>query len=334
MAYVTPDQTTKTITKFLYQGYILSFGALARLLSDHGVNFMSSIICKLCKLLGMKKLQTTPYQPQTNGLIERSHQTITQMIEKLGEDEKADWPGHLAEIVHAYNANQSTVMRYSPLYSMIGHRPRLPVNFYFCTLRSTEGPKTGISTKHVNEYVATVRDCLKTTLQEAQAQSMIEAHRQKWYYDQKIGAIGWKPGDLILVKADTFQGKRKIKDRWEDKPFEVVHQIMMDIPSYEVKDQHGNPCVLHCNWFLLIASEAGIPLHADICQVQGGYTSPTPVKPTPRGSDGKTTPQEDGSLAITQHQARKASLGWINGKLCFCHGHQPQHPLEMGKDSR
>ena len=53
MAYVTPDQT---ITKFLYQGYILIFGALARLLSDCGVNFMSSIIGKMCKLLSMKKL--------------------------------------------------------------------------------------------------------------------------------------------------------------------------------------------------------------------------------------------------------------------------------------
>ena len=42
---------------------------------------------------------------------------------------------------------------------------------------------------------------------------MAEAQRQKQYYDQKIGAIGLKPGDLILFKADAFQGKRKIKDR-------------------------------------------------------------------------------------------------------------------------
>ena len=34
-----------------------------------------------------------------------------------------------------------------------------------------------------------------------------------------------KPGDLVLVKADAFQGKRKIKDKWEDKPHKVVHQI-------------------------------------------------------------------------------------------------------------
>ena len=88
MAYVTPDQTTKTIAKVLYQGYISIFGTLARLLSDHDANFMSSIIGKMCKLLGRKKLQTMPYHPQMNGLIERFHQTIMVMIGKLGEDRK------------------------------------------------------------------------------------------------------------------------------------------------------------------------------------------------------------------------------------------------------
>ena len=102
MAYTTPDQTAKTIAKFLYQGYILIFGALARLLSDHRTNFMSNIISEMCKLLGMKKMCTMPYYPQTNRLVERSHQTIMHMIVKLGEDKKADWPNHLAEIVQAF----------------------------------------------------------------------------------------------------------------------------------------------------------------------------------------------------------------------------------------
>ena len=252
--------------------------------------------------------------PQMNGLVETSHQTIMQMIGKLGEDEKANWLGHLAEIVHAYNTTQSAVMGYSPHYLMFGCRPRLLVDFYFPSLRSAEGPRRGNSTKHVNEYIATVRDCLRTVLQEAQAQSMTEPWRQKQYSNWKIGAIGLKPGDLILVKADAFQGKRKIKDRWEDKPHEVVYQITTDIPSHEVKDQHGNSCILHSNWLLLIVSEAGIDLHVGVCQAWDGCTSPIPVKPTPGGSDSKTMPQHDG-LAITQHWARKTYLGWINGKL-------------------
>ena len=88
LAYVTPDWTAKTITKFLYQGYISIFGAPARLLSDRGASFTSSVIEEMCKILGMKKLQTMSYHPQTNGLVERLHQIIMQMIRKLGEEKK------------------------------------------------------------------------------------------------------------------------------------------------------------------------------------------------------------------------------------------------------
>ena len=54
LAYVTPDQTVKTIAKFLYRGYISIFGALARLLSDRGARLMSSVIEEMCKILGVK----------------------------------------------------------------------------------------------------------------------------------------------------------------------------------------------------------------------------------------------------------------------------------------
>ena len=98
-----------------------------------------------------------------------------QMIGKLGEDKKADWPGHLAEIVHTYNATQSTMMGYSLHYLMFGCRPRLRVDFYFPTFRSAEVPKRGTSAKHVDEYMATVHDRLRYVLWEAQAQSTAEA---------------------------------------------------------------------------------------------------------------------------------------------------------------
>ena len=58
MAYVTSNQTTQTIVKFLYQGYISISGALAKLLSDQRVHFMSSIIWELCELMGIKKIHT------------------------------------------------------------------------------------------------------------------------------------------------------------------------------------------------------------------------------------------------------------------------------------
>ena len=54
-----------------------------------------------------------------------------------------------------------------------------------------------------------------------------------------------KPGDLVLVKADAFKGKRKIKDRWEEDTCEVVCQITTDVPSYKVIDQCKRSCILH-----------------------------------------------------------------------------------------
>ena len=70
MAYVTPDQTAKTIAKFLWLGYISIFGALAKLLGDQGTNFESNIIKGLCELMGIWKVRTSPYNPQTNGQVE------------------------------------------------------------------------------------------------------------------------------------------------------------------------------------------------------------------------------------------------------------------------
>ena len=146
------------------------------------------------------------------------------MIGKLGEEKKADWPSHLAEIVHAYNSTRSAVTRYSPNYLMFGWWPRLLVDFVLPTVGSNKAPTREASVRSVDMYIASVGDRLRSTLQEAQAQSSTEAHWQKWYYDRKIGAVNLKPGNLELVKADAWKGKRKIKDsgkkklgRWYDK---------------------------------------------------------------------------------------------------------------------
>ena len=196
---------------------------------------------------------------------------------------------------------------------MFGCRPRLLVDFYFPTFRSAEVPTRCTSAKHVDKYVATVHNQLRATLWETQAQSMAEAQWLKWYYDWKIGAMDQKSGYLVLVKA--LKGKRKIKDRWEDETCEVVCHIMTDIPSYEVMDQRGQSQILHQNWLLLIMSETGIPLCVGVCHAWDRCTSPTPIEPTPKGSDSEIMPWVDSGLVSTQCQSSQTPLGWINGKL-------------------
>ena len=80
------------------------------------------------------------------------------MTRKLGEDKKAYWQSHLAEIAHAYIATQSTVTGYSPHYLMFGRWPRLPVDFVFPTVGSNKAPTREASTRNVDVYIASVRD--------------------------------------------------------------------------------------------------------------------------------------------------------------------------------
>ena len=169
--------------------------------------------------------------------------------------------------------------------------------------------------KHVDVYVASAWDRLRTALQEVQAQSTVEACQQKWYHNRKIGTVNLKPGDLELVKVDAWKGKRKIKDRWEEETWEVVHQIVVDIPSYKVTNQHGWSQVLHQNWLLLVMSEIGIPLCMGSHHTWDRCTSSTPCKTTSVRGGKKRTPQEKSGKVVTQQPTSKASLGWKNGKL-------------------
>ena len=223
-----PIRLQKTVTKFLYWGFISIFEAPARLLSDRGTSFNSSIIQELCDILGIQWLQTMPYHPQANGLVERLHQTIMHMIGKLGEDKKAwlaitfGWNS-----AHAYNATWSAVTGYSPHYLMFGQWPRLLVNFVFPTIGSSEGPHERDLFQE-SGYLHSICERPNEEHPEGGAGPIDRRStcQQKRYYDQKVGTVNLKPGNLVLVKVDTWKGKKKIKDRWDEETWEVSRQIV------------------------------------------------------------------------------------------------------------
>ena len=107
------------MAKKLYENYICIFGAPAQLHSDHGANFTSTVIAELCSLLGIHEIENNSivYCPQSNGKVERMHQTLIRMIDKLPEP-KINWPAHLPEVLQAYNGTQPAITGYSPHYLM------------------------------------------------------------------------------------------------------------------------------------------------------------------------------------------------------------------------
>ena len=50
---------------------------------------------------------------------------------------------------------------------------------------------------------------LSQALDEAHRQNVLEAHRQKRYYDHHSGTVVLKPGDVVLLKTDSYMGRRR-----------------------------------------------------------------------------------------------------------------------------
>ena len=152
------------------------------------------------------------------------------MIGKLASDQKVQWEQHLPELLQVYNSTRSAITGYSLHYLMFGRCPHLPVDFYF----PTKG--THVCSHHVPTYVEEVRKCFKEAYTEAHLQTNSEADWQKQYYDRATSTMQLMPGDVILMKLDMFQGKRKVKDRWSEVEYVVTHQVANDVPTYEVRD--------------------------------------------------------------------------------------------------
>ena len=176
VAYVVKDQTTRTATETLRNGYFGLFGAPAYLVSDQGKAFMGHLITNLCELYGVQKLRTSPYHAQTNGQVERISQTIIRMIGKLEQDKKACWSEHLPEMLSAYNGTSSAVTGYSPYFLLFGRKARMPVDYLFPTLRdSPHQTKTEVS-------VVAMQKKLKEAFAVARHLTSQEAAKQWGYY--------------------------------------------------------------------------------------------------------------------------------------------------------
>ena len=262
-AFVTNNHMAHTMARVLYNNFFSIFRFPQRLMSDQGTEFTGDVIAAMCKLLGIQKIRTTPYHPQSNGSAERVHQTLQRMIGKLDLEKRRKWPKHIGSVLIAYNATRSQVTGYSPYFLMFGRRPRLPVDLLFPTMNKREWTRT------IDEYVKTLYEQLRECLQLAQESASKEANRQKWLYNRKVGAVELCPGDRVLVHLDAFRGQcRKLKNRWGDNIHTVIDRKADGIPVYEVKNERtGKRKILHQARLLLWLADYGEPVRCNLLMI-------------------------------------------------------------------
>ena len=264
-AYKIADKTALSTAKCLYDNYFRHFGFPQCLMSDQGKEFCNSIIESLCIYLGIKKIRTTAYHPQSNGAVEWSHQTLQRMLGKLEGTKRKHWPEYLASVTLAYNATRSQVTGFSPYFLMFGRRPRLPVDLQFPTLRELPEPQG------VHDYVNALYGRLREAIKLARDSAAEDAARHKRLYDRRAGTVQLHPGDKVLVRLDAYRGqRRKLVNRWGADLHTVVKRMAEDFPTYAVRnDRTKKETVLHRARLLLWAAveESGNGVHLTAAQL-------------------------------------------------------------------
>ena len=101
-AFGMPDQEASTVADVLVQGFISRFGVPSQIHSDQGAQFESHLFKSLCELLGIEKTRTTPYHPQSDGLVERFNRTIEDMLSKVVDENHKNWDDCLPIVMMAY----------------------------------------------------------------------------------------------------------------------------------------------------------------------------------------------------------------------------------------
>ena len=154
-------------------------GLPEEILTDQGSNFQSQLLQELYQLLHVRAIRTSPYHPQTDGLVERFNQTLKSMLRKCAREEGKDWDRMIPFLLFAYREVPQESTGFSPFELLYGRDVRGPLD----VLR-----ETWVSSKKANQdilsYVLLMRDKLAAMTEHVQANLKAAGDRQKKWYDR------------------------------------------------------------------------------------------------------------------------------------------------------
>ena len=85
------DISAQSVCEAFAYGWVAHFGVPAVITTDRGSQFSSATFQQMTKTWGVKIQMTTPYHPESNGLVERLHRRLKEALIALGSDQPNDW---------------------------------------------------------------------------------------------------------------------------------------------------------------------------------------------------------------------------------------------------
>ena len=275
----------KFVVKALLK-FFTHFGLPAEIQSDQGTNFTSKLFADTMTEWGIKHITSSAYHPQSQGALERHHQTLKNMLRAFCYEQEKDWDEAVPYVLFAAREAPTESLGFSPNQLVFGHRVRGPLDVVreaWCY------PQAGRS-ESLLQGVLSSRARLAKALELAREHLGGAQARMKGYYDRKATYREFAPGDEVLVLlplqgqplAARYSGPYVVERRVGDldymvatpdrrKRAQLCHVNMLK-PYIRSKDQEGH---------LSLAKEAA-PLvlfyrrEGEAPEVRG----PDPVDPT------------------------------------------------------
>jgi hypothetical protein len=222
------EATAEQVANFIYEDIICRHGCPQKILSDRGTHFNNQLITRLMEKFQIKHNFSTPYHPQTNGLVERFNKTLSESLAKLITHDK-EWDLYIAPVLFAYRTSRHSTTKIAPFYLLYGRSAKLP----------TDDPLNEQPHGNVNTRIKELIDDLPVIRSKAKLQIVNSQQKQKNQHDKKIKM---RPqlqiGDKVLYYNAANETRRsgKLDPKWKG-PY-YVHEILIN-GSYKLREMEG-----------------------------------------------------------------------------------------------
>ena len=184
---------TKSIVKALIK-FFTFVGLPKSVQSDQGSNFMSGILQQVMHELGIKQYRSSIYHPESQGALERFHQTLKNMIRSYCFDTEKDWDEGIHLLLFAVRESVQESLGFSPFQLVFGHSVRGPLKLLKEKFLSNDETPLNLL-----QYVSDFRNRLFRACEVARSNLKTSQGKMKARYDNHVIDRKFKPGDKVLA---------------------------------------------------------------------------------------------------------------------------------------
>ncbi|KAI2655857.1 Retrovirus-related Pol polyprotein [Labeo rohita] len=186
--------TAATVTKALVK-FFTTFGLPRIIQTDQGSNFLSKVFRKTMKALGISHVVSSSYHPESQGALERWHQTLKSTLRKYCLETENDWDDGIPMVPFAVRDARQESLGFSPAELVFGHNVRGPLKVLKDQFLSVgEAPKI-----NVLDFVTRCRERLYRACATAKDALCRSQEKMKRRYDKHAVVRNFLPGEKVLV---------------------------------------------------------------------------------------------------------------------------------------